>query len=49
MRGLRAKAEEYDAMILETAAASATDDDILGIEALWKRKLGTRAHGLNAN
>ena len=49
MRELRAEPEEYDVTILETAGSSATDDDIRGIEALWKRKLGTRAHGLNAN
>jgi hypothetical protein len=35
--------------ILETAASSATFQDIVDLEARWKRKLGSRAHGLNAN
>lgn len=49
MRELRADPAEYDVAILETVASSATDEDVLALEVLWKRKLGTRVHGLNAN
>ena len=45
----RAFVARLDVAILEAVASSATDDDILAVEALWKRKLGTRVHGLNAN
>lgn len=35
--------------ILTTLSQTATRDDILQLEALYKQKLGSRAHGLNSN
>lgn len=35
--------------ILETAPSSATRADVIAAEQRWKDKLGSRAHGLNAN
>lgn len=35
--------------VLETTASSATRTDVLRVEQEWKRKLGSRAFGLNAN
>jgi hypothetical protein len=45
IRGKRAHA----ATILEIFDSIATPTDIINAEARWKRKLGSRAHGLNAN
>jgi len=42
-------ASDIDVAVLETAASSTSDDEILHREALWKVKLGSRVHGLNAN
>lgn len=39
----------YTISILEIAPLMATNEAILTLESLWKRKLGSRAHGLNAN
>jgi hypothetical protein len=35
--------------ILEVASSIATVDEINKRESLWKKKLGTREHGLNVN
>ena len=35
--------------ILEVAGSAASRDDVLAMEALWKRKLGSRETGLNRN
>ncbi len=43
------KPEDYDVCVIEAASSSATDADILALEAAWKAKLGSRAFGLNAN
>lgn len=40
---------DYHASILEVAGSTATADDILAAEALWKGKLQSRAVGLNRN
>lgn len=42
-------ARGFTVSILETAASAATEAAILSCESLWKRKLGSRIHGLNAN
>jgi len=39
----------YDATILEIMDSNATPAEIIKAEARWKRKLGSRAYGLNAN
>ena len=39
----------YHLSILEVAGSLMTGEDILDREAVWKKKLGTRAHGLNLN
>lgn len=39
----------YTLSILEIASLTATPESILALEGFWKQKLGTRAHGLNAN
>jgi len=44
-KGLR----DYDVSILEVASPDMAKSDIIAREAFWKKKLGTRAHGLNAN
>jgi len=49
LRELAADAAEYDVNILEVAASNATVEEIYEHESLWKRKLGTRANGLNRN
>jgi hypothetical protein len=49
LRELAADAAEYDVNILEVAASNATVEEIYERESLWKRKLGTRANGLNRN
>ena len=33
--------------ILETSSSAETDDEIIGREMLWQRKLGTRAKRLD--
>jgi len=40
---------DYVVSILEIASPDMADGDVLKREEDWKRKLGTRAHGLNAN
>lgn len=35
--------------VLETVGSSATDDDLISLESLWKEKLLTRQFGYNAN
>lgn len=40
---------DYAVSILEVASPHLSAQDILGREAAWKRRLGSRAHGLNAN
>ena len=42
-------ATDYVVTILEVSPSSATVDEIIKREGLWKTKLGTREHGLNAN
>ena len=42
-------ASNYQVSILEVAGTSATTDDILRKEALWKEKLQSREMGLNRN
>ncbi len=42
-------ARSFLVSILEAASSAATTPEILGREAIWKRKLGSRVHGLNAN
>lgn len=39
----------YWISILDTAPISASREEIIALEQLWKRKLGSRAHGLNGN
>ena len=40
---------DYQVSILEVVPSSATFDDVMALEASWKRKLLTREFGLNAN
>lgn len=48
--GLKSReASDYRVSILETVASSATETDILVIEARWKAKLQSREMGLNRN
>lgn len=49
MKELKAKAETFDACILEVVSSDATNDDVFAREVLWKTKLGTRVKGLNRN
>ena len=39
----------YAVSILEVASSEMSPDEIIGRESVWKDKLGSRAHGLNAN
>jgi hypothetical protein len=39
----------YDICVLDTAPMSATSEMVIALEQKWKAKLGSRAHGLNAN
>ena len=39
----------YDVSILEVAGSGVTVEEIVRRESAWKAKLGSRAHGLNAN
>ena len=43
------EAADYTVAILEVSPSAATVDEIIKREGLWKVKLGTREHGLNAN
>jgi hypothetical protein len=48
--GLRSRERsDYQISILEVAGSAASNDDILGMEALWKEKLQSRQMGLNHN
>jgi len=49
LRELGHAADNYDAWILETAGSAATVDDVYALESRWKKKLGSRAQGLNRN
>lgn len=50
MKELKAKAEAFDASILEVVGtADTTNEQIFEREVLWKMKLGTRVKGLNRN
>ena len=40
---------DYRIGILEVCGSASTEVDILEREGAWKRKLGSRAHGLNRN
>ncbi len=44
-----AYAERFDFTILQTLPRTATPAEVVAVETLHKRKLGSRAHGLNAN
>ncbi len=39
----------YAMSVLEVASSTMSESDIVRRENIWKEKLGTRAHGLNAN
>jgi len=41
--------EDLDVSVLEAVGSTATDLDVIAAEVAWKRKLGTRVHGLNSN
>lgn len=48
--GLKSReASDYQVSILEVAGSTASGDDILAMESLWKQKLQSRAMGLNRN
>ncbi|WP_084592355.1 GIY-YIG nuclease family protein [Novosphingobium sp. MBES04] len=48
--GLRSsEPSDYQVSILEVCGSSSTQDDIVAIEQLWKRKLQSREMGLNRN
>lgn len=49
MKELAAGADQYDVCILETVGSGATVRDVSELESLWKKKLGSRAHGLTRN
>jgi hypothetical protein len=49
MKELKAKAEAFDASILDVVGMDATNEQIFDRERLWKEKLGTRVKGLNRN
>jgi hypothetical protein len=40
---------DFQVSILQVAGSGDSDDDIIGMEQLWKRKLGSRELGLNRN
>lgn len=46
---LRRTAAPFDISILEVFGSLVTDGEAFAAEARWKRSLGSRAHGLNAN
>ena len=43
------KLGDFTVTILDTAPMSASTHDVLALEEIWKRKLGSRVHGLNHN
>jgi len=48
--GLRAATQAtYQVSILEVAGSSATSDEIVAMESLWKQKLQSREMGINRN
>ena len=48
--GLRSRdPSDYQVCILETVGSGASDEEILALEVLWKRKLQSREMGLNRN
>ena len=49
LRALAVDQRDYQVSILETASPEMSAPDIIAREAVWKEKLGVRAHGLNAN
>lgn len=50
MKELGANAEAFDATILEVFGSDVTEiDEVVAREMLWKKKLGTKATGLNRN
>lgn len=49
MRELAAGADAYEATILEIVGSDATIEEICERENLWKKKLGSKAQGLNCN
>jgi hypothetical protein len=40
---------DYQVAILEVSPSSASQDEVIAAECLWKDKLLTRVHGLNRN
>ena len=46
---LRNRKVNYGITVLEAASSTMSASDIIEREAAWKTKLGSRAHGLNAN
>ena len=46
---LNRERSDWIVSILQVAGSSDSSDDILAMEALWKRKLMSREHGLNRN
>ncbi|WP_269083041.1 hypothetical protein [Methylobacterium sp. WSM2598] len=40
---------DYQVSVLQVAGSDTTDEEILGMESLWKRKLQSQEMGLNAN
>jgi len=49
MKELKAPASSFDASILEVAGSADTSFQISEREEAWKKKLGSRAKGLNRN
>lgn len=49
MREIGGAARDYDVSILETAGSGLEREDVFDLESQWKRKLGSRARGLNRN
>lgn len=43
------EASDYQVSILDVAGSSASSDDIVAMETLWKKKLQSREMGLNGN
>jgi hypothetical protein len=49
LREIGGKASDYDVSILETAGSGLEDAEVVALESMWKRKLGSRVRGLNRN
>ena len=49
LKKLKKELQVYTVSILETAPSSYTKNQVIELESKWKRKLGTRVHGLNSN